>query len=210
VPCPSHRYDNPHCDPVKTEERKIFRIFYTGQLYRRDMPDTMLSAMSRILEKHDHVQFVIGGKMGVWPEARLFRQRVESDSVLRKSVKFLGFISDTEYQNQLAQSDAFLLLHDNSWESKACFPTRLGEFLCTKKPVIVSGVGDIPLYLKDREHAYVLNPDDQLNALCEAVHHIIAEPGRALAIGLAGEQKAREVFGEDILGSRLGEFLAGV
>lgn len=49
----------------------------------------------------------------------------------------------------LKNAEALVLDRPNSLQAQYGFPTKLGEYLLTGNPVVVTKVGDIPLYLKD-------------------------------------------------------------
>ena len=74
------------------------------------------------------------------------------------------------------------------------FPTRLSEFMCAGRPVIVSGVGDIPLYVRDGKDAVVLPPNNQAEALAAAMLRLARKPEAAASLGLAGRERALEVL----------------
>ena len=42
-------------------------------------------------------------------------------------------------------------------QNRYCFATKLGEYLLTGKPVIISDVGEAKNYLKDGESAYIVD-----------------------------------------------------
>lgn len=81
----------------------------------------------------------------------------------------------------------------DSLQAQCGFPTKLGEYLLTENPVIVTKVGDIPLFLKDGETALLAeerNPKEFSSKIIWALEH----PEEAAEIGKAGAQVAMREF----------------
>ena len=89
----------------------------------------------------------------------------------------------------------FVLLRKDNVFSRACFPTRLPEFLETGKPVIISRVGDVDQFLEHKTNALLLNPRKNISELVSAVSYLKAEASHARAIGIAGMEVAARRFG---------------
>jgi len=210
VPCPVSTlavYNEGRRSPRKDY---AFTLFYSGQLYRRDMPDVMLGALRKALRSDCPIKMIVAGKTDVWPEGRAFRRQVALDPQLRARVTITGYLSDAEFEEHVAAADAFLLLHDDSWESRACFPTRLGEYLLTGKPVIVSGVGDIPQYLRNGIDAVLLSPRNNEEELALAIERLVNNPEFAEQLGATGRARALELFSAVKLGAQLNTFLSSL
>ena len=54
-----------------------------------------------------------------------------------------------EVPQLLMDSEVLALDRPNSIQAQCGFPTKLGEYLLTGNPVVVTKVGDIPLFLED-------------------------------------------------------------
>ena len=137
------------------------RSFTQGVLQRRDMPEAMLEAMRRLARRRRVSGWWYQAEMTCTGQAELSPGRSRRMPGLKEFVTFTGYLSDEAFRRQRAAADGYVLLHEDSWESRACFPTRLSEFLCAGRPLIVSGVGDIPLYVRDGKDAVVLPPNNQ-------------------------------------------------
>ena len=77
--------------------------------------------------------------------------------------------------------------------AKYGFPIKLGEYLSTGKPVIVTSVGDIPLFLKDGENAYISKPDD-VASFANKLNDCLSDPFKASYIGKKGEKLVYREF----------------
>ena len=77
----------------------------------------------------------------------------------------------------------------NNLQAKYGFPTKLGEYLQTGNPVVITRVGDIPIFFKDGESALIAepeNPESFAEKLCWAIEH----PVEAREIGIKGKHVA--------------------
>jgi glycosyltransferase involved in cell wall biosynthesis len=71
-------------------------------------------------------------------------------------------------------------------------PTKLGEYLATGRPVVVTATGDIPKYLHDGVEAFVVEPGD-VHSFSEALERALYNPVAA-EVGRAGQRLARREF----------------
>lgn len=93
----------------------------------------------------------------------------------------------------LKNATVLALDRPDSLQAQCGFPTKLGEYLLTENPVVVTKVGDIPLFLKDGETALLAeerNPYEFSSKLLWALDH----PAEAIEIGKAGAQVAMREF----------------
>ena len=110
------------------------------------------------------------------------------DLSLSGRIKFTGIIGRDEMPACLGRAGVLALLRSSGMFSKAGFPTKLGEYLATGRPVVVTSTGDIPLFLEDRVSAYLVPPDNP-EAFAQKLDGVLANSDQALQVG----QKGREV-----------------
>lgn len=112
---------------------------------------------------------------------------------IKKSVVFTGVVSAAEMPQILKNAAVLALDRPDSLQAKCGFPTKLGEYLLTENPVVVTKVGDIPLFLKDGETALIAeerNPKDFSSKLIWALQN----PEESSKIGKAGAIVAMREF----------------
>lgn len=112
-------------------------------------------------------------------------------------VVFTGEVPSEQIPQLLVNAEFLVLARPDNLQAQFGFPTKLGEYLLTGNPVVVTAVGDIPLYLKDGESALIAKPDDEKDfaskMLWVAEHHQEAE-----YIGLKGREVALFEFNASI------------
>lgn len=60
----------------------------------------------------------------------------------------------------LKNAEVLALDRPDNLQAKYGFPTKLGEYLLTENPVVITSVGDIPKFLKDGVSALIAKPFD--------------------------------------------------
>ena len=93
----------------------------------------------------------------------------------------------------LNSAAGLVLAKPTSNQADTCFPTKLGEYLSSGNPIVVTRTGEIPLYLKDGENAYIAEPDS-VEDFTEKLKQLLDNPIQAKEIGKKGREVAKEKF----------------
>jgi glycosyltransferase involved in cell wall biosynthesis len=187
-----------------------FKLVYVGMLFRRDLPQAMIDGVRLALRRGCQFTFVILGRANLFPEALRAVHQIQSDPLLSDNVEIAGWVERKRIEEVYRDAGAFLLLRDNVWESRVCFPTRLPEYLTTARPVITSDVGDASLYLRHKQNAWLLPGGHQPEKLAEAICQLAANREDGERIGQAGLDTARQELSFRHHGQRLRSFLDGL
>lgn len=111
---------------------------------------------------------------------------------LTEMIHILGHKNSNEIPVILANSDFLILTRPNSNQAKAGFPTKLGEYLASGNPVIITKTGEVTNYLEDNKSAYLVEPGD-INGIAEKILFAINDV-EAENIGRAGYRIAEQFF----------------
>jgi len=125
---------------------------------------------------------------------------------LENSVNFIGSVSMQVVSRLLCNAKILALTRPDNIQAKGGFPTKLGEYLATGKPVIVTKVGDIPIYLKDKVSAFLVEPGN-INEIAETIISICNDYDNALKVGNYGRELTKTVFSYKVQGLKLKEYL---
>ena len=157
---------------------------------------------ARVAARHENIKFYIIG-----PTKQVYKD--EKDNVqlvhelgLDDRVVFTGMKPASEVPQLLVNAKALFLTRPDTLQNRAGFSTKLGEYLASGTPVVAAGVGDIPLYLKDHENAFVFEPGD-FYAVEDAMEYIIENPEESNQIGMAGRMTAERHFNSTIESKKL-------
>jgi glycosyltransferase involved in cell wall biosynthesis len=168
-------------------------IAYCGIIsYGKDGVDILLKAFSDF-QKHyaDYYLKIIG--RGVSSEEINSLKQLAKDLDIENKVVFTGQVAPNDMPLLLKNASILALARPDSLQSRNGFPTKLGEYLATGRPVVVTRVGEIPLFLKDKENAILANPGDPKDfarQLCWVADNYDV----ALEIGCNGQLLAQSEF----------------
>ena len=158
----------------------------------KDGVDELIKSFAIVHKLHPDVKLYIIGKTPDKDDVSGNLKLIENLGV-KSSVVFTGIVSAAEMPQILKNATVLALDRPDSLQAQCGFPTKLGEYLLTENPVVVTKVGDIPLFLKDGETALLSeerNPQEFSSKLLWALEH----PEEAVEIGKAGAQVAMREF----------------
>ncbi len=182
----------------KSEISKGKFIFsYVGLMNnKKDGVDVLIKAFSILCRKHENIILrLIGPKK---PE-KDFQEQISiiKDNNLENKVEYLGVKSREEIPMLLTDSDCLVLARPNSKQAQFGFPTKLGEYLASGNPVVVTSVGEIPYYLEDNVTAYISKPDS-IDDFANKLQEVLNDKKKAIEIGKEGFKIANKYFNTEI------------
>ena len=121
-------------------------------------------------------------------------------------IELVGAVKRDELPALLRAARVLVLPRPDAEFSRAGLPTKLGEYLATGRPVVVSAVGDIPSYLQDGVDAYLYEAGD-LPAFAARLGHVLDHPAEAALVGRQGRVTAGERFDPATHGARIIAFV---
>jgi len=168
-------------------------IVYVGTMYGdKDGVYYLLEAFLKIYQDYpDSRLILIGDNTRVLQMQRV--NNILSKMPYSDRIIFTGQLDRKSVIEKINSAYCLVLARPDNIQAKYGFPTKLGEYLSTGKPVIVTSVGDIPLFLKDGENAYLAKPDD-VEAFANTLNECLSDPIKASFIGKKGEELVYREF----------------
>lgn len=158
----------------------------------KDGVDELIKAFAIVCKKHDDVKlYIIGATPSANDEAG--NMKLIDSLGIKDKVVFTGMVAAEQMPQLLKDATILALDRPDSIQAQNGFPTKLGEYLMTENPVVVTKVGDIPLFLKDGYSALLAeqrNAVEFASKLCWALEH----PQDASVIGQRGKEVALREF----------------
>ena len=154
----------------------------------KDGVDQLIKAFAVVVKKHPKYKLYIIGNTPS-KQQRFDNFELVKNLGIESNVVFTGVVSSSEIPQMLKDATILALDRPNNLQAKYGFPTKLGEYLLTENPVVITQVGDIPIFLKDGVSALIAeseNPDNFAEKLCWAIEH----PVEAREIGIKGKRVA--------------------
>jgi glycosyltransferase involved in cell wall biosynthesis len=169
----------------------------------KDGLENLIGAMALVNNKAENIRLQL---VGAAPAADLAKLRKQVAALnLDSAITFLGKRPTDEIPFILRNSDLLVLARPNNKQAQAGFPTKLGEYLASGKPVVITTTGEIPKYLKDKESAYLSKPDD-IHDFAERIIYALSDKN-AETIGKRGYQIANNYFNYRNYGKQFVEIL---
>lgn len=172
-------------------------IAYCGNVSNnKDGVDILIKSFALVCKKRPDIKLFIIGKTPSQTEASDNFRLIKSLGIEERIV-FTGVVSSEQMPQLLKDAVVLALARPDNLQAKYGFPTKLGEYLLTENPVVVTSVGDIPLFLKDGVSALISEPSNA-EMFAEKLLWALENPGEASVIGKAGAAVAAEFFNSDI------------
>ncbi len=167
-------------------------VGYFGSLtFSRDNIGLLINAFSIFNKAHHEVKLVLGGFCT--DEERGSIMKLVKELQIEDSVLLLGYVAREEVIRYVTHADILVMVRRNDLQSMASYPSKLSEFLASSKPVITVRVGEIPLYMKDGEEVFMVEPGD-VKGLADKLHYVYTNPEIAERVGKKGKSLTDTVF----------------
>lgn len=180
-------------DGVFKQPQKQPYIAYCGTASNnKDGVDELIKSFAIVSNKYPDYRLMIIGK-GLTKDDDSGNRELVERLYLSDKVIFTGIVPAQEMPQLLKNADILALDRPDNLQAQYGFPTKLGEYLLTENPVVVTSVGDIPIFLKDGVSALIAKPQnskDFASKLIWAIEH----PEEAQIIGKNGANVARRDF----------------
>lgn len=168
-------------------------IAYCGKATNnKDGVDELIKAFAITAKTHPDVKLYIIGAPPKRSDESGNLELTESLGIAPQVV-FTGLVSANEIPQMLKDAEILALDRPDNMQAKYGFPTKLGEYLLTGNPVVITRVGDIPMFLKDGVTALLAEPNSP-KQFAEKLNWALDNREEALKIGAAGKELALESF----------------
>lgn len=178
---------------LKKQDLSEKYIAYCGTASNnKDGVDDLIKAFSIVHKEKPTLRLVIMGKAPRKEDATGNYALVQRLGIM-DAVDFKGIVPAEQMPQMLKNAEIVALARPDSIQAQCGFPTKLGEYLLTENPVVVTRVGDIPLFLEDGKSALLAeqhNPEDFAAKMLWALNH----EDEARLIGQEGARVAMREF----------------
>ena len=176
----------------KKAEREKYIAYCGAASNNKDGVDDLIKAFAIVHSTYPDIKLYIMGKAPTKDDSEGNLGLVDNLG-LTSCVVFTGIIPAEEMPQMLVNATITALARPDSIQARCGFPTKLGEYLLSANPVVVTRVGDIPLFLEDGRSALLSNQRDP-QGFAEKILWALSHEKEANAIGLAGREVALHHF----------------
>ncbi len=180
-------------------------IVYIGNFdIDKDGVDILILAFSKVLKTHPDITLKLAGE-GKKDDMEKVKSIINSFEIEDK-VHIIGRLHRDKVPDFLMNAYILAMARPFSLRNQGGFPTKLGEYLLTSKPVLVTDIGDISMYLQDSKSIYLAKPGDPTNFALK-LNYILENYNVALKVAEEGRRIALNSFDYIIQTKKLVEFL---
>jgi glycosyltransferase involved in cell wall biosynthesis len=187
---------------VATSPPTAKSVLFAGSPAYDDTLNFLLAAMELVWTVHSDCQLVVTGGT---TEAAL---GLPSNGRCAQ-IRCAGFVERSELLREYRAASVLAIPLFDDVRSHARFPTKLGEYLASGRPVVTNRVGEIPRFLENGLNACVTEPGDTA-AYAGEICRLLEHPDTGHTMGRNGRQVAERHFHYANYGARLCEFFASL
>ena len=181
-------------------------ILYCGSLTLiKDGVNILIKSFAEISNVHPDIKLVLIGKGDSIKEESFIKDLVLTMN-LRDRIIFTGQLHRNDIPVFLNNATILALARPQSLVADAGFPSKLTEYLATGIPIVVTKVGDIPIYLKDGENAFLSIPDS-VEAFADKLDFVLNNYHFAKEVASEGKKLTFTVFNYNFQARRMIEFI---
>lgn len=181
-------------------------IAYCGTVSNsKDGVDTLIRAFEIVARYNKILKLYIIGHIPVEEE------RYKNVELIRKlhledRVVLTGMMSSEIMPQILKNAKVLILARPDNLQAKYGFPTKLGEYLLTGNPVVITNTGDIRFFLEDRKSAMIAEPGNE-EEIAHKILELLENQLLAKVIGENGKQVALRNFNNVIEARKILEII---
>lgn len=188
--------------PIFQNEITTFGVL--GSINHQNGITDLFVALQKVVEENEKVELMlIGGSEGDYDYCRTKAKELD----IQAKIKYIEKVPYTELAGIMKKCDAFILARPASTEAIAGFPTKIGEFLSSKRPMIVTKYGDIPIYFKDKVNALLANPGDP-SSLASKMIYLLNNKEKVIRMTENGYAWVLDKIEYESSGRRIGIFIS--
>jgi glycosyltransferase involved in cell wall biosynthesis len=128
---------------------------------------------------------------------------------LKDKVIFTGLVAREEMPGLLGNAVLLVVSKPDIEQNTANFPIKIGEYLATGVPMVVTRVGEIHKFITDGENGFVAMPGSD-ESFYSKMLEALSDYERAKKIGLNGRLVAKEIFDYKIQSKLVTDFITGI
>ncbi len=190
---------------VNNELKKPY-IGYCGTMnIKKDGVDILINSFIKIMYDFPELNLYIAGPL--IPKLDYINlNHIVIKNKAQDRIFFLGNIPKEEMPGFLSNAHLLAMARPQSKQAEGGFPTKLGEYLATGRPVCITRVGEIDNYLINNISAFIAEPDS-VDEFKDLLITALKSPN-SKEIGLAGRSVALNCFNKNIQAKTLSDFLS--
>lgn len=152
-------------------------LCYMGNMeLAKDNVDNIIRAFALIAGQYPDLRLLLYGAPS--PSNRQVIEKNIAESGLKDRICIMGRAAYEQVPSILKGARVLVTSQPDSKRAEGGFPTKLGEYMSTGVPAVLTDVGEISKYVKDREQVYLVPPENPA-AYAKCLKEILDHPEEA-------------------------------
>jgi glycosyltransferase involved in cell wall biosynthesis len=178
-------------DPKFHKEIEDKYMLYAGSAEYLDIAYFIIDVMQELKNRNCKIKLKFTGRIEQGLKDRLINHINKKN--VSDCIEFTGFLEENKLYSQMMKAVCLIAPLPENEQSKARFPTKIGYYLSSGRPVLTNAVGSVNEYLTDNVNAYIAERFEVMS-IAKKVIEIIDDPIGADQVGQSGQQLAFEKF----------------
>jgi len=186
-------------DPTRFENRpentsliKGKYIAYAGRLDGdKDGVSSLIQAFALVSHHFSDYSLVIIADNSDTKLVKILTENIENS--IKEKIIFTGRIERKKIPTYLNNAELLCLARPDSLQARGGFPTKLGEYLATGKPVVITNTGEISKFIKDGANGFIAETNEP-KVFAQKLDEALSNLEYAKTLGLEGKKLVEKEF----------------
>ena len=185
-------------------EERFVNIVYMGNMeLSKDNVDNIIRAFSVFAERFPESILSLYGRPSARDKALL--NKLVLDKGLGQCV-FFDSVEFSQVPKILRDAQILVSSQPRTKRAEGGFPTKLGEYLCSGTPTLVTDVGEISRYVEDGKNVFLVEPEDHVKFASKLIW-IIENYRFAKDVGIRGRKLVLDEYSSNAAGKKMLTFI---
>jgi len=172
----------------------------------KDGVPILVESFARISPEFPKVKLVLIGSDADQNTMECLQQQIQKCGIQERII-LTGLVERERMPAWLCNAELLTLARPANLQAAGGFPTKLGEYLSSARPVVVTKVGEIPDYLQDGVNAWLAEPGS-VDSFANKLHEVLSlDATNRNAVALKGRTVAQTVFNYSVQGQKFSQFI---
>lgn len=164
-------------------------LCYMGNLMlKKDDVCTIIRAFCEIKDEYPDIDLHLYGNESTPEESRILRSLI-SEYGAQNRVFLKGRVDYEQVPAILAGATLLVTAQPNTKRAEGGFPTKMGEYMMTGVPMIVTDVGEITHYVTDKKDCYIVSPESP-HEYAETLRYALTHKDESKQMAMRAYEKA--------------------
>ena len=181
-------------------------ICYCGTVSNfKDGVDTLLESFGMVVKEFPNIKLYILGASPYEKDNKRNADIIKKYNI-KEQIYMPGAVAGDKLPQYLKNAKILVLSRPDNIQAAYGFPTKLGEYLMTGNPVVVTKVGELDDFLENKKSCIFATPGNASD-FAEKLKWVLQHPTEAREIGAEGKKVAESSFNYKIEGQKIADII---